>query len=30
MTQGQRDLFGAHTFHRLDRPGTFHHKWPQA
>ncbi|RIX96904.1 NADP-dependent phosphogluconate dehydrogenase, partial [Aureimonas flava] len=30
LTQGQRDLFGAHTFHRLDRPGTFHHKWPQA
>ncbi|WP_061937985.1 NADP-dependent phosphogluconate dehydrogenase [Aureimonas sp. AU22] len=30
LTQGQRDLFGAHTFHRLDREGTFHHKWPQA
>ncbi|WP_019994769.1 NADP-dependent phosphogluconate dehydrogenase [Aureimonas ureilytica] len=29
LTQAQRDLFGAHTFHRLDREGTFHHKWPQ-
>lgn len=30
LTQGQRDLFGAHTFHRLDREGVFHHRWPQA
>ncbi|WP_182083886.1 NADP-dependent phosphogluconate dehydrogenase [Aureimonas sp. ME7] len=29
LTQGQRDLFGAHTFHRLDREGTFHHQWPK-
>ncbi|MFD2238224.1 NADP-dependent phosphogluconate dehydrogenase [Aureimonas populi] len=28
LTQAQRDLFGAHTFHRLDREGTFHHRWP--
>jgi 6-phosphogluconate dehydrogenase len=28
LTQGQRDLFGAHTFQRTDREGTFHHKWP--
>lgn len=30
LTQGQRDLFGAHTFRRLDREGVFHHRWPQA
>ena len=28
LTQGQRDFFGAHTFRRLDREGTFHHRWP--
>lgn len=28
LTQAQRDLFGAHTFRRLDREGVFHHKWP--
>ncbi|WP_108461568.1 NADP-dependent phosphogluconate dehydrogenase [Devosia naphthalenivorans] len=28
IIQGQRDLFGAHTFQRLDREGTFHHSWP--
>lgn len=28
LTQAQRDLFGAHTFHRLDREGVFHHQWP--
>ncbi|BDA82715.1 6-phosphogluconate dehydrogenase, decarboxylating [Aureimonas sp. SA4125] len=28
LIQGQRDLFGAHTFHRLDKDGTFHHQWP--
>ena len=28
LTQAQRDLFGAHTFHRLDREGVFHHHWP--
>jgi len=30
LTQAQRDLFGAHTFHRLDKAGVFHHRWPQA
>ena len=31
LTQAQRDLFGAHTFERLDRePGKFfHHHWGQ-
>ncbi len=31
LTQAQRDLFGAHTFERVDKPaGTFfHHEWPQ-
>ncbi len=28
LTQAQRDLFGAHTFRRLDKEGVFHHKWP--
>ncbi len=28
LIQGQRDLFGAHTFRRLDSDGTFHHQWP--
>ncbi len=27
LIQAQRDLFGAHTYERLDRPGTFHTKW---
>ena len=27
LIQGQRDLFGAHTYERLDKPGTFHTKW---
>ncbi len=27
MVQGLRDLFGAHTFERIDRPGTFHQEW---
>jgi 6-phosphogluconate dehydrogenase, C-terminal domain len=25
-SQAQRDLFGAHTFERLDKPGVFHHR----
>ena len=25
--QGLRDYFGAHTYERLDKPGTFHTKW---
>jgi 6-phosphogluconate dehydrogenase len=28
LIQGQRDLFGAHTFRRLDAEGVFHHQWP--
>ncbi|MDU5018762.1 MAG: hypothetical protein E6X13_12000, partial [Corynebacterium sp.] len=24
---GQRDFFGAHTFKRTDKPGTFHIEW---
>lgn len=27
--QGLRDFFGAHTFERKDKPGTFHSKWNQ-
>ncbi len=27
LIQGQRDLFGAHTFERIDRPGSFHQDW---
>ncbi|HWD39757.1 MAG TPA: NADP-dependent phosphogluconate dehydrogenase [Fimbriimonas sp.] len=27
LIQGQRDLFGAHTYERVDKPGTFHTKW---
>jgi 6-phosphogluconate dehydrogenase len=27
LLQGQRDLFGAHTYHRVDKPGTFHTQW---
>jgi 6-phosphogluconate dehydrogenase len=27
LVQGQRDLFGAHTYQRVDRPGTFHTLW---
>jgi 6-phosphogluconate dehydrogenase len=27
LTQGQRDYFGAHTYHRVDRAGTFHTEW---
>ena len=31
LTQAQRDLFGAHTFERIDRPAGefFHHEWPE-
>jgi 6-phosphogluconate dehydrogenase len=28
LTQAQRDLFGAHTFERTNRQGSFHHSWP--
>lgn len=27
LIQAQRDLFGAHTYQRIDRPGTFHTDW---
>jgi len=27
LVQAQRDLFGAHTYQRLDREGTFHTHW---
>jgi 6-phosphogluconate dehydrogenase len=27
LIQGQRDLFGAHTYLRTDKPGTFHTMW---
>jgi 6-phosphogluconate dehydrogenase len=27
LIQGQRDLFGAHTYQRVDREGTFHTLW---
>ncbi|MEQ8168638.1 MAG: decarboxylating NADP(+)-dependent phosphogluconate dehydrogenase [Candidatus Eremiobacterota bacterium] len=27
LLQAQRDYFGAHTFERIDREGTFHHQW---
>ncbi|MDR6865669.1 6-phosphogluconate dehydrogenase [Microbacterium resistens] len=27
LVQGQRDFFGAHTYKRIDRPGTFHTLW---
>ncbi|MGW3291176.1 NADP-dependent phosphogluconate dehydrogenase [Streptomyces sp. NPDC001002] len=27
LLQGQRDYFGAHTYSRTDRPGTFHTHW---
>lgn len=30
LTQAQRDFFGAHTYERLDRPGTFHTQWGSA
>ena len=28
LTQAQRDYFGAHTYRRLDKEGTFHTEWP--
>ena len=27
LLQAQRDYFGAHTFERIDKPGTFHVEW---
>jgi 6-phosphogluconate dehydrogenase len=29
LIQGLRDYFGAHTYRRVDRDGTFHTRWPQ-
>jgi len=29
LTQAQRDYFGAHTYRRLDKEGTFHTKWEE-
>jgi 6-phosphogluconate dehydrogenase len=29
LVQGLRDLFGAHTYRRVDRSGTFHTRWPE-
>jgi 6-phosphogluconate dehydrogenase len=29
LTQAQRDYFGAHTYERSDKPGTFHTEWTQ-
>ncbi len=27
LIQGQRDFFGAHTYERIDKPGSFHTEW---
>jgi 6-phosphogluconate dehydrogenase len=29
LVQAQRDYFGAHTYQRVDMPGTFHTVWEQ-
>jgi len=29
LTQAQRDYFGAHTYQRVDKPGTFHTQWAE-
>jgi 6-phosphogluconate dehydrogenase len=29
LTQAQRDYFGAHTYERTDKPGTYHTEWTQ-
>jgi len=29
LTQAQRDYFGAHTYRRLDKEGTFHTQWEE-
>ena len=29
LLQGLRDYFGAHTYRRLDKPGSFHTRWSQ-
>ena len=30
LIQAQRDYFGAHTYERIDRPGSFHTEWTKA
>jgi 6-phosphogluconate dehydrogenase len=30
LTQAQRDYFGAHSYRRTDREGSFHTEWPGA
>ena len=30
LTQAQRDYFGAHTYRRIDRAGTFHTEWTKS
>lgn len=30
LIQAQRDCFGAHTYKRTDKEGSFHHQWGQA
>jgi 6-phosphogluconate dehydrogenase len=27
LIQAQRDYFGAHTYQRIDMPGSFHTEW---
>lgn len=27
LVQAQRDFFGAHTYHRVDKEGVFHTEW---
>jgi len=27
LLQAQRDYFGAHTYERVDKPGSFHTEW---
>ncbi len=29
LLQAQRDFFGAHTYQRIDEPGSFHTEWNQ-
>ncbi|MGA8443898.1 MAG: NADP-dependent phosphogluconate dehydrogenase, partial [Roseiarcus sp.] len=29
LLQGLRDYFGAHTYRRLDKEGSFHTRWSQ-
>jgi 6-phosphogluconate dehydrogenase len=30
LIAAQRDLFGAHTYERVDQPGKFHTQWGQS